>query len=348
MATARRAKNHAVNLLLLLSSIGLALVMAEGVSRKLGDSTIFVKGIWHGFDELLHRFVSDPHLGYRPDPKFLHQFGGRYGYQNGLEYEGASAASVTNIAFLGDSLVQYRYAENIVPKLLDPNKYRVWNIGVSGYNTLQESRYFQYQIEKLPDHLVLVYCFNDSRGSMSIRPWGDKEEQKFTRTEFEPLAYVFPELFRVSSLYRRLVHSYIKFTGSGGRSPLDIDRNLVQLGLLELKDSTRRNNISFTVLIFPYNIKLEQDLWSRENYQLIKSLVAELDIKHVDMVPDFLSRDMNLLFRENDVVHPNALGHYLGYKKLFLSHPEQFGLSPREITRVEKAMAQNLSEVLTH
>jgi lysophospholipase L1-like esterase len=167
-------------LLLVLASLSIALAGAEGVYRLRvsasrepdgGDDDWYVR--YRRLNETLYRRASDPELIYEPVPSSALE----------MEYGLAAfnAASVrddeetppdpspgrTRVAILGDSLVwsEFLSLEDSIPRrteeALGPG-FEVLNLGVTGYATTQEARWYEVAARPLhPRVVVVVYCMND-------------------------------------------------------------------------------------------------------------------------------------------------------------------------------------------
>jgi len=80
----------------------------------------------------------------------------------------APTDSHIKVAVMGDSIAwgEFKAVEEAIPaqvqKALNPDRYRVWNFGVTGYNTAQEALWYEQGVRpNAPDVVVVLFCMND-------------------------------------------------------------------------------------------------------------------------------------------------------------------------------------------
>ena len=167
-----------INIMLLLLSIIICYLLSEIYAARFLKKRYFTfQGVGYEFQRQPSnkKFIFDEKLGFRPGSSWSGSEG-RYGCQNGREYENSiESKDFKNILMLGDSVIQYRHLEEALKCLLKDRPFRIWNIGIGGYNTWQEARYLKKYIKIKPDILILGFCLNDFIPSMTIISSDNKE-----------------------------------------------------------------------------------------------------------------------------------------------------------------------------
>lgn len=172
--TTRRKK-----LLLLFGSTLLTLLLAEGAYRLVqaqrganaGDDDWYRR--YRHMNQTIYQRSSDSRLIYEPVRGASVQM--EYGVagfnaqalRDEQDTSSDAAPGVTRVAMLGDSLVwsEFLSSEDSLPRQTEAalgSRYEVLNAGVTGYDTTQESIWYERAVRPLhPDVVVLVYCMND-------------------------------------------------------------------------------------------------------------------------------------------------------------------------------------------
>lgn len=286
------------------------------------------------FDQSLANglFEPDAALGYAPSWRWL--AGGRFGYQNGKEF-GNEDRSAVDVALLGDSIVQDWRLKSALDALLEGRNVRVWNVGIGGYNTIQEAGYFEQRISFTPPRVVLAFCLNDFSNSLVAVPNGGAST--LILPAFQTVLRVDPELFRSSAIYRAFKLSSIP--SSAVYPPLSaemiaVHTHNVRVGLRSLIETTNKRGAELRVLIYPPLMRYRKD-WRYYARSAAVGLMKELDITYIDLHDDFGGEQMNRWrIMPQDTVHPNMAGHWLAARRLVETFPGDFGLTKEEAAKV--------------
>ncbi|HTZ11030.1 MAG TPA: SGNH/GDSL hydrolase family protein [Candidatus Margulisiibacteriota bacterium] len=285
--------------------------------------------------------VYDEVLGFVPGPGWRGR-NGRYGFQNGSEYYMTAEDGISDIIILGDSIIQSRDLEHSLKYLLRGIRFRVWNAGVGGYNTIQEAYYLLKYIKINPDMIILGFCLNDFTPSMTIIPdsFGKK---RCARLLFEPLGSVNPVLFRHSALYRflkvRLMHLP---TNEGLYTPASVvnNRRIVKTGLEMINQYCLERKIPFIVLIYPYLevYSKEDEAWLKQAFLSVTEILEELKIKYLDLHQAYGQGDLRKFKRSlHDRIHPNMLGEFIAGRELIGKFYPEFGLTKEAAQKIASA-----------
>ncbi|MCA9604292.1 MAG: SGNH/GDSL hydrolase family protein [Myxococcales bacterium] len=178
----------AARIALVVVSTALALVLAEGVYRAFfyappgggGDDGWYQR--YRHMNETIYMRSPLEGLIYEPRPSSRVEM--EYGVA-GFDAErrrwdgqaGEEPSGRTTVALIGDSLAWSEFVsveDSLAHRLeasLGTDRYRVWNFGVSGYDTTEEALYYEHRVRPHdPDVVVLVVCLNDL--FMASGPWG--------------------------------------------------------------------------------------------------------------------------------------------------------------------------------
>ncbi len=312
-------------LILSAAAVAFALFLGEVLTRLLYPTPFSDSDIWPGFNDQLQsgKFVPDAELGYRPGPEWL--AGGRFGFSNGVEYDGWDGAAV-DIAVLGDSLVQSGELTEALKNQLGKGAARVWTAGIGGYNTLQEAGYLERHITREPNVLILAFCLNDFTTSMVVVPSGSRSKGRFVAPDFEPLAEVNPYLFRHSALYR-LVQSVLVAGSVRERfSPQGVTQNgkNVIAGLERMQRYAARLDIPFLVILYPHLVEQESP-WLSTAHRLAIDIFQRMGLRYVDVSDAYAAHGITALRKSpDDAVHPRLEGHEIAARQLLQAFPEIF------------------------
>lgn len=240
--------------ILLILSIIIALLISEYITCQILDFNYYiVEGVHYEFNKALEKGTFIPHdiLGYVPGDFWKRE--GKLGFQNGKGYKNFGNGAV-DVAILGDSIIQYRTLEKSFKYLLKNENFRIWNVGISGYNTLQEAYYLKKFIKFHPDILILGFCKNDYRPSMLIVSNEKKESNKFVQSLFEPLGYCNPFLFHHFALYSYIKTNNLLLTKKEVYTEKGIIKNsrVVKKGLKKIKNYCKKNGIFFIVIVYSH------------------------------------------------------------------------------------------------
>ena len=317
------------NLLLATCALALTVGLCEILARALRPLPFSTAEVWSGFDDQLHQhfFVPDPELGYRPGPGWTGTQG-RFGFRNGAEYDDGGIEPILDVAVLGDSLIQDGELGNALRTRLAPIGARVWVAGIGGYNTLQEARYLERWITRVPDVLVLGFCLNDFARSMVVVARGKRA--RFVSPDFEPLGGVNPFLFEHWALYRLVQAALLSKRDRRQYTPEGVRRGAdgVRRGLEQMREYSRARHLPFVVVLYPH-LEPTETGWMAEAHREARALLSELAIPFVDLGPVYAARGpVELRLKPDDVVHPNQEGHDLAADTLLAAYPDVFA-APR-------------------
>ncbi|NTV22780.1 MAG: SGNH/GDSL hydrolase family protein [Nanoarchaeota archaeon] len=158
-------KEYAINILLLFMTCALLLVLCEGIAR------LSMNGPPKTDRNLL--VVSDnPVLGFKMQPNFSGAVLGKEVKTNSHGFRDYEFIRERNDAYrviiIGDSLTfgYGVYANQSYPKILErllqkSGRYEVFNLGVPGYNTVQEAELLERSVDYAPDLVVMSFYYND-------------------------------------------------------------------------------------------------------------------------------------------------------------------------------------------
>jgi lysophospholipase L1-like esterase len=256
------------------------------------------------------RFRPDPDIGYVMElsPE------GRFGFQNGAEYDGAAGP---NVVVVGDSIISFGSLAAALKSLLPGVK--VWNIGVPGYNTTQEWLYLTRKTTVVPDLIVLGFCINDFDPSIAIA------DGRFRTNRYEPLGTVSPFWFRHSMLYRLAAVTLIRRRQQANEEQLPVRRQEVRTALLRFQEHARARHAGLLVLVYPLMTDKMPDK-ARRSYDLAVELLRELQIPFVDLDGVFTGDRLALRNSPDDDLHPNAAAQLLAAKAALAAFPALFQL----------------------
>ena len=319
----------------------LGLFLLEIYARIFLKINYFSKeGVAACFDEGIDSqyIIADENLGFLPGPTWKGD-NGRYGFQNGSEYENSNGEQ-KNIIIIGDSIIQDRYLERSLKFLLQNESFAIWNAGVGGYNTLQEAIYLEDHIKITPDLLILGFCLNDFFLSMSVVSDNFKIKE-MVRNLFEPLDYVNPYFFKHSALYRfiKLRCAFIakKDLAWSEENVLGNPKTVIK-GLSKMQEYCNQLGIPFIVVVFPHLLRdysRSCDEWLAEAYQSILSILNRMNIRYIDIHQVYNGMDIEKL-RDgpDDIVHPNLEAQFIVAKELINRFYPDFGITKQVADRI--------------
>jgi lysophospholipase L1-like esterase len=273
--------------------------------------------------------VYDEDLGYAPGPQWTGPEG-RFGYQNGAEYEGDKNPK-TEVAILGDSLVLHHLLMDALYSNVGRQNVRIFNAGIGGYNTVQESIYLRTRISHLPNVLILSFCLNDFAPSMTVSFSQATKRYTLLQNHFEPLGYVNPFWFKHSALYRLFSLARISLLKKDQMfTPAMIQKNIPQVktALEDILNFSRKNKMKLVVAVYPHITHYEPGDWMDTSHREIVKILNGLKIQYVDG-QDLIPVTPEMKFDPEDVVHPSLKAHTIMAEALVREFPEYFGLPPR-------------------
>ena len=253
------------------------------------------------------------------DPVLVHEYRPDYRVESqGLEYRTNAAGfrdreftpkapDAFRIAVVGDS-VTFGFGEAVedsFPKQLERRlaerpgpRIEVFNLGIAGYNSLQEVRLVETRgLVWEPDLLVLAYVHNDNKedgadGGLTLH---------FKRSASRLYDWLGVRLRRLS---RR------------------IGRDVVTEAFDELARLAREHELPVVVMIVP-QVRFRDGQWSRpERHRAVRELALARGFRVLDLLDAFVAEDFESRMR--DSIHPNPSGYALIARELgsFLEQEE--------------------------
>jgi hypothetical protein len=243
-------------------------------------------------------FVIDQRMGFRPrlpSPGYS-EFGT---IRNTYPLE--KQPGRTRLLFVGDSVTARGRIVAAIRRCYGDRQYEYWNAGVESFNTVQELMYyklFNYRVQ--PDHVILQFHLND-----------------FETTPVSFLAadgglVVYSPKCPAREINRYLFehcHLYRLYVGLTTRKAAGFERiaGEVKEALQEFQEIVKPADL--TVLIFTC-LKPEEEWNPREKleYEEIRRILAELQIRHFDLKPLALAaaqEGISLQETAGDTWHPS-------------------------------------------
>lgn len=174
-----RARTALGRLALVVVSSSLALLAAEGIYRAFfyappggGGDDDWTRRYRH-MNETIYARSALEGLVYEPRPSSAVEMEyGVAGFDAARRRwdgrERTPAGDRATVALVGDSVAWSEFVSvegslaNRLEEALGPARYRVWNFGVSGYDTAEEAIYYEARVRPhRPDVVVVVFCLND-------------------------------------------------------------------------------------------------------------------------------------------------------------------------------------------
>ncbi len=191
-------------------------------------------------------------------------------------------------------------------------KYEVFNMGVDGYNTIQEAENLkQNGLKYNPDIVVVAYCLNDDDGYSNIYHAVLFNDNKLHSVLFKSIVYRKIYIFFIN------IFTDIKIHGQPIQYIDDKYKNIdyKDIGFEMFKDLQREYKFKLYFFIIPYF----KDFTNYEDIKKHKEIADKLkkytEIKYFDLLDDFSKFTSNgTVFRihnGNDYCHPNEKGHEL-------------------------------------
>lgn len=316
-------KKKVQKVVLLVFSILVALFLAEFLLRVYKPDSSFgtadkLEWVHKYSDDGIEIFKVDDSLGFRP---VLGKFYNKYGALK-HEWDLEKNSQRIRLLFIGDSITARGKIIKQLRKVYEDNGYKnfeYWNAGVESYNTFQQVDYYKkYNRFLKPDRVVLTFVLNDFTNTPVV--FLNKENKFVVYSPDKKLKPISRFLFTKSYLYRILLRiSYMS------RMKENISDDIEEK-LKELQDILARDNVSFTVLVFPMLKPYEKwQSWEKKAREDILRILNKLEIRHFDLL-----EPLNIAFKQNiypldnkgDYYHPNdeissIFANYLFDKSLF-------------------------------
>jgi lysophospholipase L1-like esterase len=251
-------------------------------------------------------FRSDnPRLVYEPRPNTSWQFPGTLirihtnsaGFRDD-EFVMPKPEGTYRIAVVGDSVtVGWEVAsEHTYPQVMEAmfrkagKRVDVMNLGVAGYNTIQEVETLRARgLAFAPDLAILAYVLNDEL----VR--GQGPSGAFAKS-FSRL------LDRAKIGVRRLSHA--------------LGESVAEEAFRELAAIARQRDIAVLIVIFP-TLDADSEYPHHARHQEITEVCRRNGLDVLDLLPAFCEAGFsNLRVAEDDILHPNERGHRLAAREI--------------------------------
>lgn len=275
----------------------------------------------YGSDYILS---SNPSLIYQPKPN-TREFNG-YGHR-GKEYP-FKKTGARRIVFMGDSVI-YGHDVQVKDRLTDRLNeklgpgWEVINLGVKGYNLVQEVEYLKFLgLRFSPDYVFFGFTYND----LGMNDVYSGEVENFTRLiKTMPHSGFYTDYYTAKSrveevLFRSNLYRYYKyfFAGSSGKTFSDAvsytlkddeaDRLIKELAAL-----SRKYGFRLALVSLPINVNVPP-----EQLRKIESLAAANGVDSINLDLQFTNPAYKQsLFFPNDPCHLTAVGHEAVAEALF-------------------------------
>ncbi len=244
------------------------------------------------------------------------------------------------IAVLGDSFVFGQgvpqsetfpaVLEKILNKSQDAETFRVWNLGVSGYNTEQENYLLKsFVLPRKPDWVVVGYNINDLE-PIGIDPNAVEKEQygqsplidrfknyllndllitQFVKQRAGNVIRLFYPTWYGSTYIQDTLNQYLSSDG---------EWNKVSKLLKQMKTECDNKGVGFTVALLPAMLDFENYPYKTAN-DLILSFCEENSIDCIDMLPYFKGHNFMNYWVSSMDAHPGGQAQEL-FAKALVAH----------------------------
>ncbi|MGC8659164.1 MAG: SGNH/GDSL hydrolase family protein [Desulfomonilaceae bacterium] len=232
------------------------------------------------------------------------------------------------IAVLGDSFTfgqgvpQSKTFPAILQNLLNDahiaKKFRVWNLGVSGYNTEQEAYQLEhFVLDRKPGWVVVGYNINDIE-PIGVDPNLVKKEEKSEQSVWVRITrYVQQDLLIIQFLKQRVgnlirlfdpnwyASTYIQDTVNQYLAPDGPWHDQVSMLLKKMNAECESRGIGFTVALLPAMLDFQNYPFKRAN-ELILAFCKKNQIDCIDILPYFKNKKFMNFWVSSMDPHPNA------------------------------------------
>jgi lysophospholipase L1-like esterase len=231
------------------------------------------------------------------------------------------------IAVLGDSFVfgqgvpqsqtMPAILQNLLNKSSSGQRFRVWNLGVSGYNTEQEAYLLKsFVLPRKPDWVVVGYNINDCE-PIGIDPNSVETEQhgqdplidrlknyvlndllitQFVKQRVGNLIRLFDPTWYASNYVQDTLNQYISSNGGWGK---------VSTLLKLMKTECDNHGVGFTIAILPAMLNFDNYPYKAANERIL-SFCKENSIDCIDILSSFKGHDFMKYWVSALDPHPNA------------------------------------------
>ncbi len=290
----------------------IALLVVEGAGRVLG--------LWQ------------PSRGYRYSATRGYELRPSVGDVNQLGFRGADTTlqkpdGVTRIVVLGDS---FTFGEGVaageafparLERLLNDGaarRYEVLNLGVPGYNTVQEVAYFRERGLSLdPDLVMIAFTLSDAEeGVLGLRvpsrtlPIRIKE---FIKAHFGLYDFVRLQIFKLIALRAKHDPAVAAWPAvlplrRASRGETNDGWEQCRTALAEFAAECTNAHVPCMVVLWPVLERLEDYPYQSE-HRFLHEQAAAIGLPLVDLLPLFEGRNAERLWAKPTDPHPNAVAH---------------------------------------
>jgi hypothetical protein len=298
-----------LNLLLLLVSLFVSVLLAEGVVRLLKPWTEFE----HVREQMVNRraggpnsvlrFMVDPEFGFRPRLGIGNEYN-RFGtLQN--QYESDKRPEITRLLFIGDSVTRRGKIVSALRALYGEENFEYWNAGVEAFNLTQEVPFFlRFNAAIAPDHVILTLSMNDYE---STPVTFEDEDNLVVSLPNQPAKQLNSWLLLNSYLYRL----FLRVQLSHGAASYDAIVTETRTSFKQLQEYLDFNDVRLTVLVLP--ILRPENEWRPHEKRARASALAMLEdagVRYFDLLPTMnvaLAEGIAVEEQPGDWWHPNEI-----------------------------------------
>lgn len=304
-----------------------------------------------GLEWILRLYVPDmDHKGMNelaPSPLYYRIIPGFQGVLEGVkvsvnsdgyrdrEFDRQRSENQKLVAVIGDSITfgqgvpQDKTFPAVLEKMLNSGKrndsFRVWNLGVPGYNTDQENGVFQSLVlPQKPYWIFLAYVVNDvepiNEGALRIIGGGKPQNQKswiFQQLDDSIIIYIARNrLGQIIKWFKPdyFVSSYVDDTTSLYEGPESAWHD-VSKTIESMKRLSDALNVRFTVLMTTSMMDFQRYPFERIN-KIVEDFCKDKGIDYLDLLPYFKGLDPSKLHVSIIDSHPNAIAYEIMAKAI--------------------------------
>lgn len=336
-------RRWASKLILVLISLALVLFFAEIAVRLINPPP----RILHHINVAGYRLSANPIRKYEYTPGRFDTGGGgfddhsdfiinRHGFRD-REFSATKAPDTVRILALGDSVTAGNGVPDYTrtyPQLLERLLNRrfagraleVFNMGVGGYQTLQEIETLrEVGLALNPDIVMVGFVINDFDEDVDggvyqnlMRQIGNTEQRILSDALAHPPWRIWQYLLGKSRLvffaYYRSMGLPAKFRGRSFNYKRDVlkDRSPVESGLELLSRLQQERGFKVVIVVIPAFDWKDRQYRYTDIHARLKTIVARYPaFKVVDLLPEFMAVDKDGERFSHDGLHPNEAGHSL-------------------------------------
>lgn len=200
--------------------------------------------------------------------------------------------------------------------------FEVWNLAVSGYNTTQETIFFEEKgLPLSPDLVIVAYALNDHRDRAA-------ELKQFMRNpDFVRVRYLVGEIRKNALLRSELVRAIWYRTG-GARDATETEdtprlpyAEKVSADFARLRELSATHGFDVLVVVFPTLTQQINGVYKlADRHELVVDIAKSLGFDALDLLPGFLEAgdgDLRTLLGRCTAMHPDERGHRIAAELIF-------------------------------